>query len=181
MRDLSGIKYPSDFDIENAGFSDKINITYSDFRLVKKLRCKHLEGNIDYYPEHNHHNEENLRGIKYPEDFDIENVNLYELNISGGDFRLVKGLRWKHLVDFYDLSGIKYPEDFDIENSNFCGDTSINDSDFRLVKGLRWKHIKDAKYIRGIKYPPEFDINNADFSGKDISYSDFSLIGTSRK
>ncbi len=84
-------------------------------------------------------------------------------------------------MNFYDLSGTKYPADFDIENADFWGDISINNSDFSIVRGLRWEHIKDAKSISGIRYPAEFDIENANFSGRDISYSDFSLIGKNSK
>lgn len=76
-----------------------------------------------------------IRGLRYPADFDIENVDFAGSgkDISGSDFRLVKGLRWERIKDL-DIVGLKYPADFDVEQADFR-EKIISGSDFRFVKG----------------------------------------------
>ena len=187
-KSIEGIAYPAEFDIENAGFDDE-NISGSDFRLVKGLRRRHMPRKYWF--------ESRTDGIKYPAEFDIDTNDFYrDRTFRGCDFRLVKGLRWRHIRDAYHFEGIAYPAEFNIRNADFAG-KDISGSDFRLVKGLRWRHIRDANYSfkqsidyrrsqtyrtnfwenNSFKYPAEFDIENADFSGRDISGSDFRLLG----
>ena len=46
-----------------------------------------------------------------------------------------------------------------------------------LINGVALKNITNASEFDSIQYPADFDIENADFSGRDISGSDFRLLG----
>ncbi|MDR1564236.1 MAG: hypothetical protein LBS74_04675 [Oscillospiraceae bacterium] len=161
-KDLYGIKYPADFDIENADFTGR-NIDYSDFSLVEGLRWEHIS------------KASNIMGLVFPSGFDVENAEFFNRNISGCDFSAVYALRWRHIENAGDITAIKYPPTFDIDAARFTGRV-INGSDFSMVTALKWEHIKKAAELKAIRYPAGFEIGEAEFSGRDIAESDFSLL-----
>ena len=138
-------------------------LAYMDFSEDKYLRWEHIRF------------ADNIVGVKYPTEFDIESADFAGKDISFSDFSNVPYLKWKQLKRATSLKGIIYAREFNIDRADFSG-RDISQSDFSALRFLRWKHIQPAGKIKGIVYPPSFDIERADFSGRDISFSDFTRL-----
>ncbi len=138
-------------------------LAYMDFSKDKYLRWEHIRF------------AENIVGVKYPAEFDMENADFMGKDISFSDFSLVPFLKWRQIKRSNSLKGIIYPREFNIDRADFTG-RDISQSDFSQLRFLRWKHLQPAEKIKGIVYPADFDIERADFSGRDISFSDFTRV-----
>ena len=159
---IVGVKYPAEFDIENADFTGK-DISFSDFSNLPYLKWKQIKRAAS------------LKGIIYSREFNVERADYSGRDISQSDFSALRTLRWKNIAEAGSIKGIVYPEEFDIDRADFTG-RDISFSDFTRLEEMRWKHIRTAGSIRGIAYPAEFNIDRAEFFDRDISFSDFTRV-----
>ena len=159
---IVGVKYPAEFDIENADFTGK-DISFSDFSNLPYLKWKQIKRATS------------LKGIVYSKEFNVDRADYSGRDISQSDFSALRSLRWKYIAEAEKIKGIVYPEEFDIERADFSG-RDISFSDFTRLEELRWKHLRAAGSIRGVAYPAEFNIDRAEFFDRDISFSDFTRV-----
>ncbi len=87
----------------------------------------------------------NIQGVKFPNNYAIEGLDLTGRNITGTDFSNAKGFSAEQFNKAQIAAANKFPNGFDFENIELNSNRTISESDLNNVLNLSVEHLQSGR------------------------------------